>query len=502
MIGRRGAATIRAMTPSTMPKLDARLHFDVMAQLGRILSDELFASSERTARFLRYVVERTLEGRASEIKELVIAMEVYARTASYDSKKDSTVRVEASRLRAKLERYYEQRGQRDPVRITIPRGAYVPQFTRTTAPPTMVVRRRVFTSRARSMQWVMALLVAVGVAWQAAPQAVPAEALAAWREGNDLLRLDPHSSTPEAGMPPTLARAIDRYELAVAASPTFAPGWASLAEAYEYASAFVGRDAGADAARAETAARRAVSLDPNLPEAHAMLGLVRFYLRWDFAGAEAAYRRAIDLDPRAAWAIVEYADLLRETNRLGEAADVIRRARVLQPVLPVLAIKEAELLLAQGRSDEAIAAATAALDLKRDSPKALVVLGAAWETRGDVDRALAQYRRALDLDARDRRALPALGYLFGTLHRDAEARDLLRRLEELHQRVRVCAYQIAVVHTGLGDHDRALDWLERAFALRQMHVPFMVVEPRFRQLHASPRFAALVRRLGLQVVRG
>ena len=101
-----------------------------------------------------------------------------------------------------------------------------------------------------------------------------------------------------------------------------------------------------------------------------MLALVRFYLRWDFAGAEAAYRRAIALDPRAAWAIVEFADLLRETNRLDEAAAEIRRARVLQPALPVLAVKEAELLLAQQRPEEAIAAATAAIGLKRDSPKA------------------------------------------------------------------------------------------------------------------------------------
>ena len=75
---------------------------------------------------------------------------------------------------------------------------------------------------------------------------------------------------------------------------------------------------------------------------------------------------------------------------------------------------------------------------------------------------------------------------------------MLARLEELNRRVRLCAFQIAVVHAGLGEHERALDWLDRAWAQRQMHTPFMVVEPRLRRLRGAPRFEALVRRLGLR----
>jgi tetratricopeptide (TPR) repeat protein len=228
-----------------------------------------------------------------------------------------------------------------------------------------------------------------------------------------------------------------------------------------------------------------------------MLALVRFYLRWDFTGAEAAYRRAIALDPRAAWAIVEFADLLRETNRLDEAVAEIRRARALQPALPVLATREAELLLAQQRPDEALASATAAIALKRDSPKAWVALGMAHEAQGDAERALEAYRKALSFDARDRRALPALGYLLARTGRRGEAREILRRLEELNERVRVCAYQIAVVHVGLGEPDLAMDWLERALARRQMHLPFMAVEPRFDSLQSDQRFKAVLARVNL-----
>src|SRR6266545_3289645 len=105
-------------------------HDEVLAQLNRILADARFAASERNSRFLRYVVERTLAGKAAEIKEIVIATELYGRSGDYDPKADSIVRVEASRLRSKLHSYYTEQGAQDPIRITIPKGTYVPQFER------------------------------------------------------------------------------------------------------------------------------------------------------------------------------------------------------------------------------------------------------------------------------------------------------------------------------------------------------------------------------------
>ena len=118
------------MNTSVSSPVDQRLRVDVAEQLERILADEHFVSSERSSRFLHYVVEQTLAGKAGEIKELVIATELYARAAAYDPKADSTVRVEASRVRGRLHGYYAQKGARDPIRITIPKGTYVPRFER------------------------------------------------------------------------------------------------------------------------------------------------------------------------------------------------------------------------------------------------------------------------------------------------------------------------------------------------------------------------------------
>src|SRR5260370_5066266 len=106
----------------------------VRAQLERILDSATFADTERASSFLRFVVERTLEGRAGEIKESVIAVEVLGRNPSFDSKSDPIVRVEAGRLRDRLGSYYRADGEMDGVLIALPKGGYIPEFSERQSP--------------------------------------------------------------------------------------------------------------------------------------------------------------------------------------------------------------------------------------------------------------------------------------------------------------------------------------------------------------------------------
>ena len=100
----------------------------VREELGRVLSSTEFGRSARQSRLLRFLVDRHLEGRESELKESTIAVEVFGRRPDYDPKQDSTVRSEASRLRARLSKYYAGEGSRDPLVIELPKGGYVPVF--------------------------------------------------------------------------------------------------------------------------------------------------------------------------------------------------------------------------------------------------------------------------------------------------------------------------------------------------------------------------------------
>ena len=102
----------------------------IRQQVDRILSDERFRSAQRASQFLKWVVDKSLAGNTAEIKESVLAMEVYHRPPSYDPKSDSIVRVEAARLREKLARYYEAAGRHDPIRISVPKGGMFPHSKR------------------------------------------------------------------------------------------------------------------------------------------------------------------------------------------------------------------------------------------------------------------------------------------------------------------------------------------------------------------------------------
>jgi TolB-like protein/tetratricopeptide (TPR) repeat protein len=101
---------------------------DIREQLDRVLSSQTFRTAEREKAFLRYVVERTVEGHAAEIKEYTIGVEAFGRGHGFDPRRDTIVRTEARNVRRRLARYYEEEGQCDPVRIELPKGRYAPQF--------------------------------------------------------------------------------------------------------------------------------------------------------------------------------------------------------------------------------------------------------------------------------------------------------------------------------------------------------------------------------------
>src|SRR6185295_5904425 len=100
----------------------------VEQHLERVLASSGFARNERLSRFLRYIAQEELNGRGSELKESLIGVEVFGRKPGFDPKQDSTVRSEASRLRARLAEYYDDDGKSDTLVIELPKGGYIPRF--------------------------------------------------------------------------------------------------------------------------------------------------------------------------------------------------------------------------------------------------------------------------------------------------------------------------------------------------------------------------------------
>jgi adenylate cyclase len=151
---------------------------DVRNQLGRLLSSEMFANSDRMSRFLRYVVDRTLAGEGERLKEYAIGVDVFDRTDEYDPRVDSIVRVEAARLRSKVEEYYNRAGTEDAVVIRLRRGSYVPLFelrsgpSAETPPIQSSQGDRPLKTAGRPLTLVLlagALIMVAALAWRAGP---------------------------------------------------------------------------------------------------------------------------------------------------------------------------------------------------------------------------------------------------------------------------------------------------------------------------------------------
>lgn len=156
--------------PSTSPAHEA-----VVGALQRILNSADFMASDRNRRFLTYIVEETLAGRADRLKGYNIAVQVFGRDSSFDAQADPLVRIEAGRLRRSLERYYLTTGQSDPVRISIPKGHYVPDFVehvtparptetaRPEAQPSAPANDRETTFRGKSWRFAVLLAASIGI---------------------------------------------------------------------------------------------------------------------------------------------------------------------------------------------------------------------------------------------------------------------------------------------------------------------------------------------------
>jgi adenylate cyclase len=128
----------------------------VRAALDRVLAAPGFVNATRLSRFLRFAVEKSISGAGSELKEYLLGVEVFDRGQDFDPRLDPIVRVEAGRLRGKLQEYYEGGGQSDPVRIVFRKGSYAPSFEMAAAGPVLPAQQSLF-------KWIAAAIVVIGV---------------------------------------------------------------------------------------------------------------------------------------------------------------------------------------------------------------------------------------------------------------------------------------------------------------------------------------------------
>jgi len=296
--------------------------------------------------------------------------------------------------------------------------------------------------------------------------------------------------------PPTTQRAIEYFKRATALDPEYALAWSGLAMAY--AASPINSDAAPlDVwAPARDAARQAVRADPNLAEAHYASGYVDWAFEWNWPRAEAALTRAIALDPQYAMAHVTFGHVLSQMGRHREAEPLLRRARQLEPLYAFPQAMSAQVAFQARDYAAAVEYASQAIGLDPEFWIGHMERAQAYERLGQYDRALEDATIAGRFSGQNSKALSIRGYVLAKAGRADEAREVLNAMRTAAQQRYIPPYAFALIYAGLGDTDAVFEWLDRAYAVHDVHLIFLTVEPKWDPYRSHPRVTALLERCG------
>src|ERR1041385_4377497 len=298
----------------------------------------------------------------------------------------------------------------------------------------------------------------------------------------------------------SLRKSLSLFQHALDIDPNFARAWTGISKAWMWLS-----DAYVEPLEAgpkwEEAAMKALALDERDAEALSYLSEAKRVLRWDLAGEDADLRRALEIDPNSGTAYFFLGLLRSAQGRSDEAVSAMEQARKLDPLSPIVSRFTSVIYFCADQLDKAVAEGqrTAQLDpnyVYFESGSAF-----AYREKGEFDKAIAVYKK-------DEQILgtpsPGLAVTYAKMGKEADARAILARLIDLRRTRYLAADSIAEIYAALGEKDEAFRWLDRAVAEHSAPIHGIGVRPEFRSLHSDPRFAEILRRIGLdptQVIR-
>src|SRR6266550_3924598 len=292
---------------------------------------------------------------------------------------------------------------------------------------------------------------------------------------------------------PDLRTAIDHFKEAIGKDSNYALAYAGLADAYALLSLYGGEGPQETVPQAKAAARKALELEDTLPEAHNSLGLVLALHDFDFAQSKKEFERAIELNPNYATAHHQFGNMnLTMVGEFDRAIAEGKRAVELDPLSLIINSDLGVNFLLARRYNQAIDQLRKTLAMDPRFYPARYSLGEALQLKGQLHEAMVEYQKAAEItDDPAILAYLAQGYA-KTGHGD-KAWNLLSQLEQLATERHAGPFIFAMVHLALGENEKAIDDLERAY--RERADPFIVcikVEPLLDPLRGDPRFERLV----------
>jgi eukaryotic-like serine/threonine-protein kinase len=295
-----------------------------------------------------------------------------------------------------------------------------------------------------------------------------------------------------------LDKGIEYFQQAIAKDPSYALAYAGVADSYSGLATYGFVPPNEAYPRANDAARRALELDDQLAEAHTSLGYIKTHYDWDWINGEKEFQRAIELSPNYATAHEFYGVALMRMGRLEQAIAENKSAVEIDSLSPVINRNLGLAFYMARQYDRAIDQERKTLELDPNFISALNDLGRAYFQKSMYKESVAELKKALVISAGNTQALAGLGRAYAAEGKREEAQELLVQLVETSKQKYVPALPIAVIYVSLSEKDKALDWMEKAYADRSLGGTAAIkVDPIFDPLRSDPRFADLLRRMNL-----
>jgi TolB-like protein/DNA-binding winged helix-turn-helix (wHTH) protein len=296
--------------------------------------------------------------------------------------------------------------------------------------------------------------------------------------------------------PRELNNARHYFEEAIKKDPGFALAYSGLADSYTYSAIF--RQLPADVAyrSAKEAIRKALELDDSIGEAHDTLALLSWRYDWDWATTEKELNQAIALAPSYSCAHEDRAGYLSLTGRRDEALVELKKSIELDPG-PSSSLTEAGVYFHMRDFARLVDASRQGVTSNPNEWLEHYYLGIGYEGTGKRIEAISEYQKAVELSDGDQDAIASLAHAYAGIGKVAEAKKILRDLEQKSKTSYISPYIIAAIYAGLHDKDKAFLFLEKAYRERSLEISWSLkADLRFDNLHSDSRFESLLRRIG------
>jgi len=299
---------------------------------------------------------------------------------------------------------------------------------------------------------------------------------------------------------PDFKRADEYFQQMLEKDPSSARAWTGVAMAAHHSGMWGAFD---EFPRAKTAALKAISLDDSLAEAHAELGMLSYVYDWNIAEAERELRRAVDLNPNYARTHVYYALMLSHIGRSQEGIEEIERARRLDPLSPFTVGIAGNVYFAVRKYDDAVRALQFALQIEPQDQMAHARMAWIWQEKAEYEKAIEELRLSSSPESRDspdgKKTFHRLADAYAARGANGYWREMLAlALERYKPGAHYGTEDIAALYSRLGEEDKALDWLEKGYAVHDPYTMFWIVtSSAYDPLRSHPRFQKLLRELNL-----